>query len=218
MSTDALSSSQLVAGFLLATPALFAIVNPVGSALVFSQMLADRSHIERTAIARRVATYAFVILITSFWIGNSVLSFFGVSLPALRIAGGLVVIHQAWLLLNAPDSGDMSDGNSLPKRGARDVTFFPLTVPITTGPGTISVAIALAAAGPVDGTGGISFVVGLTVAAALIAAMVWISDRYADLAVAQLGQTGANIVMRLSAFVLLCVGVQIMITGVKGLV
>lgn len=95
MFTDALSSSQLVAGFLLATPALFAIVNPVGSALVFSQMLADRSHIERTAIARRVATYAFVILITSFWIGNSVLSFFGVSLPALRIAGGLVVIHQA---------------------------------------------------------------------------------------------------------------------------
>lgn len=110
----------------------------------------------------------------------------------------------------------MSDGNSLPKRGARDVTFFPLTVPITTGPGTVSVAIALAAAGPVDGTGGVSFVVGLTVAAALIAAMVWISDRYADLAVAKLGQTGANILMRLSAFVLLCVGVQIMITGVMG--
>jgi multiple antibiotic resistance protein len=97
------------------------------------------------------------------------------------------------------------------------IAFFPLTMPITTGPGSIAVAIALASERPQSGEGTISFFAGLTLAAFATAATVWLSYVFADRLFRRLGEAGADVVGRLSAFLLLCIGVQIMGTGAESL-
>src|SRR3954464_12126553 len=88
--------------FLIAFPALFSIVNPPGGALIYHQVTADRGHAERVRLAWRGALYPAAGMVVALWAGASLIGFFGVTLPALRITGGLVVAARAWELLSAP--------------------------------------------------------------------------------------------------------------------
>jgi multiple antibiotic resistance protein len=205
-----------VSSFLVALPALFSIVNPLGGAFIYSQVTADRGHDERVALAWRVATYSAGVMLVALWAGATIMSFFGVSLSALRIAGGLVVAVRAWEMLSAPEENeDRKQEQAAPASGPGDVAFFPLTMPFTTGPGTISVAIALSANRPLDALGLIPHFAGASAAAAAVAAMVGLCYASADRIVALLGEAQSRIVTRLSAFLLLCIGVQISLTGVE---
>ena len=135
--------------FLIAFPALFSIVNPPGGALIYSQVTADRSHADRVQLAWRVALYSAGVMLVALLAGATLIGFFGVTLSALRIAGGLVVASRAWELLSAPQhQEDRKQAQAAPAAGAEDVAFFPLTIPFTAGPGTIAVAIALSAGRP----------------------------------------------------------------------
>ena len=99
-----------------------------------------------------------------------------------------------------------------------DVAFFPLTMPFTTGPGAISVAIALASQRPADGQGVLSFFAGVSIAAVLVALLVGVSYRWSSKVLSLLGASGARVMSRLVAFLLLCVGVQIISSGLESLV
>lgn len=205
-----------VQSFVLAFSALFSIVNPIGAALIFSQVTAERSHLERITLARRIGLYAAMVMLGALWLGSYVLEFFGVSLAALRIAGGLVVATRAWSLLSAPEhiearKQEQAEG----AEGAEDVAFFPLTMPFTTGPGTISVAIALGANRPSGRLEGVlPFFAGVSAAAVAVAVVVWLAYSSADRLTALLGEARARIVTRLAAFLMLCVGTQITLVGV----
>jgi multiple antibiotic resistance protein len=204
--------------FLLAFPALFSIVNPLGSAVIFAQVLAQRSPAERRWLAGKVAVFSAVVLMVSLWGGSYVLNFFGISLGALRLAGGAVVVSRAWSLLNAAEQNEArKEQQAAPARLTADVAFYPLTMPLTTGPGTISVAVALSAERPSSGAAVVTFMLGLSAAALVMAAMIWVAYRYADLVIAVLGANGARVLSRLVAFLLLCIGAQIMVTGVQDL-
>lgn len=204
-----------VASFLLAFSALFSIVNPLGGALIYSQVTASRTRQERVQLAWRVATYSCVVMLTALLAGAPLLGFFGISLSALRIAGGLVVAAHAWELLSVPETQESrKTAQAAPAGGTEDVAFFPLTLPFTTGPGTIAVAIALSANGPPVGASVLAFYLGSSLAALLIALIVGVSYASADRVVALLGQARSRVVTRLAAFILLCVGVQILLTGV----
>ena len=208
----------LVGSFLLAFPALFSIVNPIGSALIFSQVLSDRSMDERHWLAGKVALYALIILLVSLWAGSYVLNFFGISLGALRVGGGLVVASRAWQLLNEPEQSEArKEQQAQPAALTPESAFYPLTMPLTTGPGTISVVVALAAERPASGQGLFAFMGGMSAAAVLIAALIWISYRYADVVLHLLGRGGARVMARLVAFLLLCIGTQIVVNGVENL-
>lgn len=210
---------QALASFLLAFPTLFSIVNPLGAALIFSQVTGDRSHAERVRLARLVSVYSAVVMIVSLWAGSYVLNFFGVSLAALRIAGGFVVAERAWALLSAPERTEARKQEQAAPAGAvEDAAFYPLTMPFTTGPGTISVAIALGATRPAAGEGLGAFFIGASVAALAVAVTVWLAYGSADRVVALLGEARARVVTRLSAFLLLCVGVQILINGITDVI
>ena len=202
--------------FLLAFSALFSIVNPVGAALIFAQVTAGRSHAERVRLAGRIGAYAAVVMLGALWTGAYVLGFFGVTLAALRIAGGLVVATRAWDLLAAPErTEERKQEQAGQSSGEQDVAFFPLTMPFTTGPGTISVAIALGANRPSGGWVEVApFFLGLSAAAVAVACVVWLAYRWADGLVALLGQARSRVVTRLAAFIMLCVGVQITLAGV----
>ena len=204
-----------IQSFLLALSALFSIVNPVGSALIFSQVTAERTHEERRVLARRIAIYSVLVMLGALWGGAYILNFFGVSLAALRIAGGFVVASSAWMLLQRPEQNEERKAEQASHAtGEDDVAFYPLTMPFTTGPGTIAVAIAIGSNLPVGGPNAIPFALGASAAALTIAGIVLVAYSGADRLVALLGPAQARVVTRLSAFLLLCVGVQITLNGV----
>jgi multiple antibiotic resistance protein len=210
------------AAFLLAFPTLFSIVNPLTGAIIFSQATAGRNHAERLELARRVGFNSALVMLVSLWAGSYILSFFGISLNALRIAGGIVVAIRAYHMLSAPEANEerkQAQANAIPAadQGSADnvsgIAFFPLTLPFTTGPGTISVAIALGTEHPQYGAGLFSFFTGASVAALAIAALIWSLYAMADRLDVLLGPAGRQAVTRLAAFLLLGIGVQIILSG-----
>lgn len=201
--------------FLLALSALFSIVNPIGSALIFSQVTAGRSHAERLELSGRIAFYSALVMLGALWGGAYVLSFFGISLAALRLAGGLVVAVNAWHLLQAPERNEeKKQQQASESEGIDAVAFFPLTIPFTAGPGTISVAIAIGSNLPTGGSGAVPFMLGASAAAIAVALLVWLAYAFADRLVTMLGRSRVRVLSRLAAFLLLCVGTQIALNGI----
>jgi multiple antibiotic resistance protein len=208
---------SLIGAFLFALSALFSICNPISSALVFNQATSDRTREDRRALSNKIAIYALIVLLGSLLIGSYVLSFFGIGLGALRIGGGLVVAVNGWRLLAAPDEHQdrTSDHTQKMCAAADDVAFFPLTMPLTTGPGAIAVSIALGTQRPANANNLLPFFVGLSLAATCIAFSIWIAYRCSDRMLALIGPGGTRVVSRLVAFLLLCIGAQIIVTGVQ---
>lgn len=218
MNLSPLPLTTVIGAFLLAFPALFSIVNPIGAAITFHQVTEGRS--DRHQLAWRIAFNALLILLGSLLLGSYILNFFGVSLGALRVAGGLVVAIRAWQLLMQPEVNENRKANAAApaEQVQEDVAFFPLTMPFTTGPGAISVAIALASQRPADGAGVLPFFAGVSIAAILVAILVGVSYRWSGKVLSLLGASGARVMSRLVAFLLLCVGVQIISSGLESLV
>ncbi len=205
-----------IAVFLLAFPALFSIVNPPGAAFIFNEVTSELTHEARTRIAGKVAIYSLIVMLVALWGGAYVLNFFGISLGALRIAGGAVVALRAWDLLIAPERQEArkTEQAGEASESMDAMAFFPLTMPFTTGPGTIAVAVALGAERPAAGQGLLAFFLGVSAAAVAIAILVWLAYRSADWVVAKIGAAAQRTVSRMSAFLLLCIGVQILVNGV----
>ncbi len=209
----------VAAAFLLAFPSLFSIINPIGGALIFNEATLGLRARDRRWVAGRVGIYSLLILLGALWGGAYVLNFFGVSLAALRIAGGAVVSLSAWSLLMARDHHEAqrrrqaeADSEDT-QQDAMEMAFFPLTLPYTTGPGTIAVAIALGAERPASGIGLLDFFGGVTAAAVANALIVWLAYYFADRVTGWMSSSARNIVARLTAFLLLCIGVQILLSG-----
>lgn len=172
-------------------------------------------------MAQAVAVNSFLLLLASTLIGAYVLDFFGLSIPAVQVAGGVVVCAIAWSLLNSPSSAPTlagSESSSLTPDTLDQRAFYPLTMPLTVGPGSISVALTLGANPP----RGLRPLVATSLAHALgiliVALVVYLCYRYADRILRRLGPTGTSVVVRLSAFILLCIGVQIGWNGLQALV
>lgn len=207
--------------FLLVYAGLFPIVNPVGGAPIFLGMTLGNSEAERAVLARRVAVNGFFLLLSALFVGSHVLEFFGITMPVLRVAGGSVVTAFGWKLLHAGEHPKDHDGadSSGGKVGLAD-SFYPLTLPLTIGPGSLSVAITLGSRRPLGDMGlahaallGCAAVVGL----AAVAATVYLCYRYARRIVQIFGKNGINVLLRLSAFILVCIGMEIVWTGVSQL-
>ncbi len=212
------------AAFLLAFPALFAIVNPLGMAFIVGDLIGDLPHAERTRTVRLVALYSLGMMLGALWLGSYIFAFLGVSIEALRVAGGLVVILSSLELLLQPDRREArkTDQASASARdgmgGGSERAFFPLTMPLTTGPGTIAIAVTLGATRPEGVSGRLLFGVGISAAAVAMAALVWLTYWSAERLGRYISPAGQRIISRLSAFLLLSIGVQIMIGGVGGVV
>jgi multiple antibiotic resistance protein len=208
--------------FLLAFTALFSIVNPLSGAFIFLGATREADAKMRAAISRWVSIYSFAIVAGSLYIGAYVLGFFGISIPVLRVAGGIVVASSGFRMLNAPDATQQRRDET-PHPKSIDVppsrlAFYPLTMPLTTGPGTISVAISIGAGRPTGFHAPLLEFFIETIAATLLLALTIYafyrnSGRLADL----MGVTGTTIVVRLSAFLLFCIGIQVAWNGLAEL-
>jgi multiple antibiotic resistance protein len=200
--------------------ALLPIVNPIGSAPIFLSMSADLPATGRRQLARLVARNAYVLLAGAMLIGSQVLKVFGISLPIVRVAGGLLVAANGWHLINA-EATQSSPNPPVVDAWERELAtraFFPLTFPLTVGPGSVSIAITLGARKLAFGlSSAISLATDL-IAVGIVALTVYLSYRFASRLIAYLGETGTVVFLRLSAFILMCVGVSIIWSGIVDLV
>jgi multiple antibiotic resistance protein len=202
----------------LVVAALFPIVNPLGSAAIFLNLVGTLDPVLNRVLAQRIAIYSFFILVVSLICGTEILSFFGISIYAVQIGGGLIVTVTGWSLLNRPSAGETPTSKVAP-RDLLGNAFYPYTLPITVGPGSISVAITLGAHlteslrvhSILSPLVLISALTGIVVTCIII----YICYRYASLAEKVLGTTGTEVFMRLSSFILICIGIQIICSGVK---
>lgn len=203
---------------LLIVTALFPIINPPASALIVLSLVPHASQAERAEMATRITINSFVILVVSLSIGAYVLSFFGISIPVLRVAGGIVIAMAGWNLLQAPADDDETEAAHAPVNpGAlRAKSFYPLTLPLTVGPGSIAVAVALGTGSPSEGLSAVH-VAGVGVALVLLCVSIYVCMRFAVHIERLLGATGTQVAMRLFAFVIFCIGVQIFWLGLADL-
>jgi multiple antibiotic resistance protein len=205
---------------LLAVGALLPIVDPLGGAPIYLAMTAGLTPAERGPMAKAVAVNSFLLLIASALVGTYVLDFFGLSIPAVQVAGGIVVCTIAWSLLNSPNSPPAlarDDASTLTADDFSQRAFYPLTMPLTVGPGSISVALTLGA-NPTRGSPLFVTAVGHACGIFIVTVAVYLCYRYADRILKKLGPTGTGVVIRLSAFILLCIGVQICWNGLHALI
>lgn len=205
---------------LLVYAGLFPIVNPVGSAPLFLGLTAGCTEAERNSLARRVAINSILLLAGSLFVGSHVLVFFGITLPVVRIAGGLVLIAFGWKLLQSGTGADAETPASASVAPAAMDSFYPLTMPLTVGPGSISVAIALGSqrpSAPLEAWQLALLAGSAIVGIVAIAVTVYVCYRFAERIIALLGKSGTNVLVRLSAFILLCIGIQILWAGYSSL-
>jgi multiple antibiotic resistance protein len=203
--------------FLLAFTALFSIVNPLSSAFIFFSATQDLAPRVRAQVSRWVAIYALSIVAVSLYVGGYVLSFFGISLPVLKVAGGIVIAMSGWRMLSGPDTTEerrSETANALPATVTPSrLAFYPLTMPMTTGPGTISVAISIGAGRPTRLGAELAFFAETALAAVLLALLVYFFYRHSERLAHAIGPTGTTIVVRLTAFLLFCIGIQVLWNG-----
>ena len=209
-----LATWPFVHGFLFVTLALFPIVNPPGMAPIFLKYTESLDDAVAGSLARRVAINAFILTAASLIVGPLALKFFGLSLSAVRVAGGLVLAVAGWQLLS---QGQEDSKHRAPAASVDEVlggAFYPLTLPLTIGPGSIAIMVTvgsslLAAPGNSILLDGLGALAGL----AFISILIYLCYSQAEHVLRKLGPTGINVLLRLSAFILLCIGVQIALEG-----
>jgi multiple antibiotic resistance protein len=209
---------QTAKSILLVVSALFPIVDPIGGSPVFLLLTNDYTVETRRLLARHIAVNSFILLIASFTIGSHVLSFFGISLPVVQVGGGLIVISTGWAMLNQKDGGDRATtGKSVHCTDALRDAFYPLTLPLTVGPGSISIAITLGANEPRHLGANLLALLAAAIGSAFVAVTIYLCYAFADRLAGVMGPTGMNVILRLSSFLLVCIGVQILWNGVSKL-
>ena len=209
---------QAAKSILLVVSALFPIVDPIGGSPVFLSLTREYSSETRRLLARRIAVDSFILLIASFAIGSHVLSFFGISLPVVQVGGGLIVISTGWTMLHQKDDNDRSTvRRTVNCTDALRDAFYPLTLPLTVGPGSISIAITLGANETHHLRANLLAILVAAIGSAIVAVTIYLCYAFADRLGAAIGPTGINVMIKLSAFLLVCIGVQIAWNGLSAL-
>lgn len=207
--------------FLFVFAAILPILNPAATAPIFLGLTEGASASTRKLLARRIARNMFALMVGSMLVGSYVLDFFGISLPIVRVGGGLIVAASAWRLLNAGHATQDSRtelAEAFTPEQARRQAFYPLTFPISCGPGSIAAAITVGVAlHDAEFALSLARISGGILALLAIGVLLYLAFRYAQRLLKPLGEAGTVIFLRLSAFILLCLGVQIVWDGVSEL-
>jgi multiple antibiotic resistance protein len=212
--------SAVIGAFLLTFAGLFPIVNPIEGAPFFLGLTAGLTSAERQVMARKAAVNGFALLLGSMALGPWLLEFFGIELPVVRIAGGLVVAALGWKLLSQEQWSDHT-GYGQGGPGRKVGSFYPLTMPLTVGPGSMSVAITIGSRKPA-GFPRLSQLAehasGAVLGVVAIALSIYLAYRFAENIGRLLGATGLEVLVRLSAFILMCIGIEIVWNGYSALI
>lgn len=205
--------SAFLSAFFLAYTTLVPVINPFSGAMFFITMTRHVPEKDRSYVVGQIALFCLIIMLVCLFAGHFILSFFGISVGALRVAGGCVLFAAGWSALNAP-AHDGSNDNETPTRPysrsqLKSMAFYPFTLPLTTGPGCIAVTVALGTSLPYD----VPNIAGTLAAIVATMATIWVCYRYSDRINRAVGTAGADALARIMAFILICLGVSIFWQG-----
>jgi len=196
--------------------ALFPIVDPLGGSPIFLALTRQYPAGTRRDLSWQIAVNSFFLLVGSYFVGTHILSFFGISIPVVQVGGGLIVISTGWTLLKQrPDDDPKQTKRHIHPENPLSHAFYPLTLPLTVGPGSISVAITLGANAPHHQGLNFPAILAAIVGSALLAISIFLCYGFADRLARVLGATAMTVIMQLTSFLLVCIGVQIFWNGAK---
>lgn len=206
-STDVMGTGALL---LASFTSLFSVVNPITAMPLYMSMMEGHTTAEKIRTARKAAIYMFFVLIIFLFLGTYILSFFGISLPGIRIAGGFIIMRAGFSMMN-PETGGrkLSDEDHEYAKTKEDVSFSPLAMPLLSGPGSIAVVIGFGS----QTTGTVDYIVH-TVAVFIVAVSAWVILRIAPWIMKVVGQSGMTVITRMMGFIALAIGVQFVINGI----
>jgi multiple antibiotic resistance protein len=215
------SFSLLLKFFLLAFSALLPVINPLGSALVLLGVAGNAPGPVFRKLARKIAIRTTLFLIVVELVGTALLQFFGISLPVVQVAGGLVLAAMGWTLLQQAQpetSPDQAQVNEVSFESLQEKIFYPLTFPLTAGPGCIVVMLTLSAQASTPRILDEAMThLGIFLAVVVLSLIVFVSYGYAPKITEHISAQTAHGLLRVISFVLLCIGVQITWNGVAAL-
>lgn len=208
---------ELIQAIPLSFGALFPVVNPIGSSIIFLTLVKGSSRQELNKLAVKISIYMTAMLIVVLFAGSWILRLFGISIPIVLIGGGLILAYIGWQLLNKADTPPSKE-NPLNNRD-KDIdqmAFYPLTMPITAGPGCIAAAIAIGAHS-IESSWEVTLLsqLGNAIGILMIGIIVFFCYRYASAITSKLGASGTQVIMRLASFINLCIGLELMWHGIK---
>lgn len=206
------SSSVIGVGALLIASfsSIFSVANPVAAMPVFMSLTEDNTDEERARTALKASVYMFLVLLVFLLAGTYILSFFGLSLPGMRIAGGLIILRAGYSMLNPDQSGrKLSKEEADAAREKNDISFSPLAMPLLSGPGSIAVVIGLGS----QVRNGFDYIV-ITMAIFMTALIAYGLLRVSPRLVKYIGRSGMSVMTRMMGFIALCIGVQFIINGI----
>jgi multiple antibiotic resistance protein len=213
--------------FLIAFSVLLPLINPLGSALVFLGLTGEAPASVYRSLARRIAINNVIFLVIIELLGATILRFFGISLPIVQFSGGIVIAAMGWSVLNERDARANSR-NKQEETEVRDETkledlehkvFYPFTFPITSGPGTLVAVLTLTAhISNKDISKDIQAHVGVFLAVVVLSLLVYFCYAYAPKITKVIPPSTAHGILRVVAFILLCIGVQIAWNGLSVLI
>jgi multiple antibiotic resistance protein len=201
----------------LVLSALFPVVDPLGGSPFFLAVTNEYAPEARKALSWRIAMNSFVLLVGSYFVGTYILAFFGISLPVVQVGGGLILVATGWTLLKQRDEEKHDVHRTVQPQDTFRHAFYPLTMPLTVGPGSISVAVTLGANAARSHALHPLTVVAALVGCVLIALSIFLCYGFADRLARILGATAMTVIVQLSSFLLVCIGVQIAWNGIKAL-
>ncbi len=214
-------------GFLLAFSALLPLINPLGSALVFMSLVGTATPKVYLSLARRIAVNNVVFLGTIELVGAAILNFFGISLPIVQVTGGLVIAAMGWKTLNESDASantrqkreECDEKDDVLLENLNQKIFYPFTFPVTSGPGTLVTVLTLSAQASRHGLRANLLQHGAVFAAVVVLSIgVFLCYGYAPKITTKISPSTAHGILRVIAFILLCIGVQIAWNGVSELI
>ena len=216
------SATNLVKFFGLAFSALLPLINPLGSALMFLGIVGNAPQSMFLHLARKIAISTTIFLAVVELVGTALLSFFGISLPVVQVAGGLVLATMGWSLLNqqeAQTSREKTEAAESVEGSLDEQVFYPLTFPVTAGPGCIVITLTLSAHASSNSVlNNVMAHLGIFLAIVALSVTVFLCYGYAPKITSKVSPQTAHGILRVIAFVLLCIGVQITWNGVEALI
>ena len=208
--------------FLLVLATMLPILNPVSVSAIFLTLTEGASHETRRSIATRIAINVTLLTIFFMLIGSYMLEMFGLSIDIVRLGGGLLVAVIGWNMINTNSSEGRTEklAEAFTPEMARRRAFYPLTFPLTYGPGSLAATITIGVS-LLDRQSPALTVVnvfGAAVGSVVVGIVLLVCNRYADKLLKSLGETGTIVFLRISAFILLCLGIQIAWSGMGNLI
>src|SRR5580704_5019177 len=209
---------EIAKSIFLIVSTLFPIVDPLGGSPIFLSLTRNYPSDARWTLSRAIAVNSLFLLIGSYLIGTHILSFFGISIPVVQVGGGIVVIATGWTMLRSRDEDERAQVHrNVTQQDLARQAFYPLTLPLTVGPGSISVAITLGANVPHRLGWNFLELLAVLIGCFIIAVSIFLCYGFSDKLARALGATAMGVIMRLSSFLLVCIGVQILWNGAKAL-